>query len=461
MLDWVNRTHPSGGARSRRRPFATTGWLLFAGLALAAFALTLASLDASHPPAPVLAEVAPAVGDTPQPEAEPVLAALPTARPPSQLLVRISTEGEIRPGQTLVGSLASHGVAGVVAHVIATEMSPVFDFRYAKPGDSYRLVQDEHGALVRFDYVRSPVESYSLRRTGEAFAAERHQPELVRARARVAGIVTSSLYESVVSLGEREDLAHDFAEIFAWDVDFTRSVHPGDEFSILYERLHLEDEDGKLVYERPGRILAARYSNTNGDYTALYFETAEGRGGYYRPDGSSVQRQFLKAPLNYRRISSGYTMSRFHPILKVRRPHQGIDYAAPTGTPVWAVADGVVIHRGWTGGYGNLVKVRHSNGFISYYGHLSRYPSALKVGDRVRQKEVVGYVGATGLATGPHLDFRLKRNGQYLNPEALLQAAASGEPIPQAILPVFTERRDDLLSALEPAPLPVATEEAL
>jgi murein DD-endopeptidase MepM/ murein hydrolase activator NlpD len=391
--------------------------------------------------------------------------ALPGAAPvrsaPDEILVRVTTEGDIRPGQTLVGSLSSHGVSGFVAHVIATEMSPVFDFRYAQPGDAYHLVQDAEGEVVRFDYARSPLETYSLRRNGDGYVAERHQPELVRERARLAGVVTSSLYEAVASLGERPDLASDFAEIFAWDVDFTRSVHRGDEFSILYERLQVEDSDGSLLYERPGRILAARYSNADDDYAAVYFELEEGRGGYYRPDGSSVQRQFLKAPLNYRRISSGYSMSRLHPILKVRRPHQGIDYAAPEGTPIWAVGDGVVTFRGWSGGFGNLVKVRHANGFVSTYGHLSRYAQGLRVGQRVRQKQVIGYVGSTGLATGPHICFRFKRNGQYVNPESVLHQPTSGPPLPDELRPAFLALRDDLLRELDPALLPMAVEEAL
>jgi murein DD-endopeptidase MepM/ murein hydrolase activator NlpD len=422
------------------------------GLALGAFAPFGASDGPVAAPAaePTRAERAPA---------EPVTAAAPA---PAEILVRVTTEGEMRRGQTLVGSLSSHGVSGVVAHVIATEMSPVFDFRYARPGDSYRLVQNAEGQVVRFDYVRSPVESYSLRRAGEVYVAERHEPELVRERRRLAGVVASSLYEAVTNLGERPDLASDFAEIFAWDVDFSRSVRPGDEFSMLYERLQLEDANGELVYERPGRILAARYSNAADDYMAVYFEPEEGRGGYYRPDGTSVQRQFLKAPLNYRRISSGYSMSRLHPILNVRRPHQGIDYAAPQGTPIWSVADGVVTFRGWSGGFGNLVKVRHNNGFVSTYGHLSRYAESVRVGQRVRQKQVIGYVGSTGLATGPHVCFRLKRNGHYVNPQQVLHQPPSGPPLPEEMRPAFAALRDDLLRELElGGPLPAGIEEAL
>jgi murein DD-endopeptidase MepM/ murein hydrolase activator NlpD len=374
-------------------------------------------------------------------------------------LVLIITEGEIAPGQTLARSLGKNGVSASTVHLIATEMAPVFDFRYARPGDSYRLTQDEEGELVRFSYSRSPLQHYTLERTGAGYLAASHEPELVRRRARIAGLVSTTLYQAVEALGEEAELAHDFAEIFAWDVDFSRSVQPGDEFSILYERLFLVGEDGTEAYVRPGRVLAARYTNGLREYKALYFEHAEGKGGYYRPDGSSVRRQLLRAPLNYRRISSRFSRSRHHPILRVRRPHLGIDYAAPRGTPVWAVADGTVIFRGYSGGFGKLVKLRHANGYVSYYGHLSRFPRGMRVGQRVQQKEVIGYVGSTGLTTGPHLHYQLMQHGRWVDPGAVRTPA--GPPIPAAAQGEFAQLRNELLRELDPMPFAVVTNEAL
>ncbi len=453
--------------RAARHPADAAGLIAAFGLSLAVAAVAihggreLAPAAAVPAPSQVAGPSAPAAASAvvelaATPHEIPRAAAPP---PPDKLLVLVTTEGEIGRGQTLAGSLSANGVGSSVTHAITTGMSPVFNFRYARPGDRYKLVQDQAGELVRFRYVRSPLEQYTLRRVGDEYRAERHEPDMVRRQARVAGVVTSSLYDAVGSLGEDPALAHDFAEIFAWDVDFTRAVQPGDEFSILYERLNVQAEDGSLRYVRPGRILAARYSNAADDYTAVYFETEEGQGGYYRPDGSSVQRQFLKAPLNYRRISSRYTLSRLHPILKVRRPHQGIDYAAAPGTPVWSVGNGTVIFRGWAGGFGRLVKVRHANGYVSYYGHLQGFADGLRVGSAVRQKQVVGYVGSSGLATGPHLDFRLQRNGRYVNPASLETPA--GPPIPAEMLASFASLRDDRLASLDPTPLPVATNEAL
>jgi len=212
------------------------------------------------------------------------------------------------------------------------------------------------------------------------------------------------------------------------------------------------------VYVGPGRILAARYRGAAGDLQAVYFETEKGHGGYYRPDGSSVEGQFLRAPLRYSRISSRFTQARRHPILNVTRPHQGIDYAAPAGTPLWSVANGRVIYRGWAGGYGNLVKVRHNNGYVSYYAHLSRFAKGLRVGQSVQQKQVIGYVGQTGLATGPHVCFRIAKDGRYFDPARL--SMPGGPPVPEDLKPSFQATRDVLLAQLGAGPL-VAVDQAL
>jgi murein DD-endopeptidase MepM/ murein hydrolase activator NlpD len=342
---------------------------------------------------------------------------------------------------------------------IASSLRPVFDFRYARAGDRYRLAQDEQGAITDFDYRRSEWESYTLRRDGEKLVPARLEPAVRIEQARVAGVITSNLYDAVEALGESGELAHDFAEIFAWDVDFSRTVRPGDEFLVLYERRYLEGELGKQRYVGAGRILAARYSSVMGEeFSAVYYEHEAGRGGYYRADGSAVERQFLQAPLTYRRISSSYSTSRVHPITGRRRPHLGIDYAASSGTPVWAVANGRVMFRGWLGGLGKTVKIRHENGFESWYGHLSRYPN-LALGQRVRQKQVIGYVGSTGLSTGPHLHFTLTKNGRLVNPSTMHAAAAP--PIPRTRMAAFATARDGLLQALDPKAMRVVTNEAL
>lgn len=357
-------------------------------------------------------------------------------------------EGALKSGQTLSSMLGAVGVRPSIVHVIASELSPVFSFRRARPGQKYRLVLDVEGQVLTFDYQINEDESIHLMRDAKGlYHARKDVNELVPHVVRMAGIVETSLYEAVRELGEDPSLASTFANVFAWQFDFNRSVRKGDEFNVLYERMYRTGTDGKGEYVRPGRILAARYRSGEQEYEALHFEPEDGRGGYYRTDGTSVERQFLTAPLNYSRITSGYSNARRHPILKVTRAHHGIDYAAPQGTPVWAVADGTVVSRGRNGGFGNLVKVRHAGGYVSYYSHLSRYAANLHVGQKVSQKQVVGYIGSTGLATGPHTCFRMAKDGRYLNPFKVESPAA--DPIGSKSRALFAQRRAELMIGLD------------
>ncbi len=355
------------------------------------------------------------------------------------------TEGVIQRGKTLSDSLRSQGVSPQVVNEIAKGLKGHFDFRHAQPGHLYHLVQDGAGELIEFRYSTSVTDGYTLVKIGDRYDVSREEAELEARATRIAGVITSTLYQSITNLGEDGQLARDFSDIFAWDIDFQRVVQPGDSYQILYERLY-RDVGGRATYVRPGRILAARFQGRAGDHLALYFQPEEDRGGYYRPDGTSVEGAFLMAPMRHGRITSNYNPARRHPILKVTRPHHGIDYAASTGTPVWSIGKGVVVHRGWQGANGNLVKVKHDNGFVSSYAHLSRFSKGLSVGSRVDQKQVIGYVGQTGLATGPHVCFRVQQNGEYVDPASLRTPA--GAPIPGELVPTFRAHRDQLLAEL-------------
>ena len=427
------------------------------GLGLTVVTITVIALSTLDPPV-VDAGSAPAAADVAElapSEADPLAT---VALPPLEPVVRI-TKGQIEPGRSLASALADQGAPSEVVSLIALEMSGHFDFRYAQPGHSYRLTQDESGQVLEFRYRTSDTGSFRLTREGEGYAVRIDEAVLRPQTARIAGIVTTNLHDALQELGESSQLAGDFADIFAWDIDFSRNVHPGDAFRIVYERLHRTDDEGSSVYVRPGRILAALYSGTAGKHIALYFEDEQGRGSYYRPDGTSVQRQFLVAPLRFSRISSSFTASRLHPILRITRPHHGIDYAAPDGTPVWAVADGKVIFRGAAGGFGNLLKIRHAQGYVSYYAHLSRFVSRLRVGQEVEQKQLIGYVGDTGLTTGPHVCFRIARDGRYVNPTRV--GEPGGDPVAPSSRYAFYRTRDALLSDLVGGSLLAATQEAL
>ena len=271
-------------------------------------------------------------------------------------------------------------------------------------------------------------------------------------------MVEGSFYDAIMALGEQSSLATEFAKILAWDMDFSRHVHPGDEFSILYERMYTRSPDGKGVYVRPGKILAGRYTGRSGEHTVVYYEDDNGQGAYFRPDGSGIERAFLAAPLEFSRITSRFTNARRHPILNITRPHPGIDYAAPYGTPIFSVADGVVEFRARAGASGNLVRIRHSGGYTSHYAHLSRFARDLNVGDKVRQKEIIGYVGSTGLSTGPHVCFRVKKNGQYVDP--MRMAKPAGPAIEGDQIDHFRNIRDQRLADLGQGPF-IAANEAL
>ncbi len=361
--------------------------------------------------------------------------------------LRLVTAGQIGRGESLAFLLGRQGVRADKVSVVAREMRPVFNFRHAQPGDRYRLAQDPDGNVVDFRYTTDEDSTLHLFRDGDGFRVEREQTEFTRRVVTIGGVIDGTLYRAISLLGEHPMLANDFAALFAWDIDFTRNVRPGDDFKILYERLYRTDADGAEHYVRPGRILAARFRGAAGEFAALYFEEEDGRGGYFRPDGRSVEREFLVSPLEYGRITSNWSQARRHPILKVTRPHHGIDYAAPKGTPVWSVAEGTVIYRAWGGGFGNLIKVRHVNGYVSYYAHLQRFAAGLEPGSKVAQKQVIGFVGSTGLSTGPHVCFRIARDGRYVNPLALKSPA--GEPIAESKWMDFQVVRDTLLSDLD------------
>ncbi|MCD6407574.1 M23 family metallopeptidase, partial [bacterium] len=281
------------------------------------------------------------------------------------------------------------------------------------------------------------------------YLAFHKKKEIIKEIVGRKGKIHSSLYESMRKSGINPEIIIQFAEIFASKVDFFTDCQEGDEFAVLWEIY--KDKNGKIL--KDVRVIAGKYKNSDHTYYAFYFKPEKGKGSYYDENGKSVESAFLRAPLNYRRISSYFSYRRFHPILKRYRPHLGIDYAAPKGTPVSAIGDGTVIFAGWTtNGYGIAVKIKHPNGYISYYGHLSKIRKGIRKGKRVRKGQVIGYVGMTGLATGPHLDFRLKKNGKFVN--FLKLRMPPSYPLDKKYLPEFENLKKFYLSKFEEIPSP-------
>ena len=369
----------------------------------------------------------------------------PTSTQPEQFSI---IKGKISQGESLSTLLRAQGVSAQLLRTIDRQVRPEFDFRRSQPGDDFRLTLDDAGELVQFRYRSSPEESIVLSRTKNGYRVTREESPLQPRVIRMHGTVQTSLYKSIRGMGHDPALASAFADIFAWDIDFTRQLKVGDGYTILYEQLYRE-EDGHEIYVGPGRILAAQFKGSIGEHTAVYFEEHDGIiGSYFRPDGDTLEQEYLVAPLKFSRISSHYSAARNHPILNVVRPHHGIDYAARIGTPLWSVADGTVIFLGVNGGFGNLVKIRHAGGYVSFYAHLSSFSPQLADGQKVKQKQVIGFVGQSGLATGPHVCFRVTKYGKYVNPARLNH----GQPIQRSVADAqwadFQIVRDQLLLGL-------------
>lgn len=355
------------------------------------------------------------------------------------------------PNRALRGQVAKKATLGGILddvlsppriHELVETARPVYDLRRLDAGRPYRVSIRPDGQLEGFSYGIDDLKTLRvLRRQGrlEAEIVERRYDVNIE---HVTGTVRSSLFGAIEDAGEQDQLALDLADIFAWDVDFNTEVQPGDSFTVGVEKLRL---DGRFV--RYGRILAAEFRNGPRTLQALRYEAQSGPG-YYAPNGTPLRKAFLRSPLKFTRISSGFTGARFHPILGRTTAHYGIDYAAPLGTPVNASADGVVTLAGFDQGLGNTVKLRHPNGFETQYGHLSKLLA--RQGQRVTQGTPIGLVGSTGLSTGPHLHYIMFRNGAYANP--LRVQLPPAEPIPDEARADFERVRTVAMRLLNAGP---------
>jgi murein DD-endopeptidase MepM/ murein hydrolase activator NlpD len=351
--------------------------------------------------------------------------------------------------RTFQDALAALGVAKEKAIQIVRALRPHIDFRRLQPKDGLELHRDASGDLVKFVYRQSPIDVVEATRAGDTWRGTRLEVPVDRQVVAVAGSIKDNLFESIERTGEKPQLVLDFAEIFAWDFDFASDSQPGDRFRMLVEKVFTGEQ-----FVKYGRILAAEYESEGQVHTGIYFKDREG-SGYYTPAGESLRRAFLRSPLEFTRISSVFSRGRRHPILGGVRPHLAVDYAAPQGTPIFAVADGVVESSGWSGGGGNTVVIRHRASFKTMYNHLLQFAKEIRPGTAVRQRQVIGYVGSTGLSTGPHLDYRVIREGRFVNP--LKQTFLPGMPISPANSAAFTQTRDSLLAQLR-APQAPSTE---
>ncbi|MBT8406516.1 MAG: peptidoglycan DD-metalloendopeptidase family protein [Deltaproteobacteria bacterium] len=340
----------------------------------------------------------------------------------------------IKLGDNLYQVLVNYGVKVQEVGGLIAAWRSLPELQKLRPGEILELIfarDSQRLEKVRYQNIQGKV--LATTRTEQGWTTSRYAKPVVVTSALARGAIKDSLYQSAVDEDIDFELALALADIFAWDIDFFVDLRAGDHYAFLYDQRF---RDGELVGN--GRIVAAHFHNGSTQHRAYYYQAPGKRADYYDDQGNSLRKVFLKSPLRYSRISSGFSKRRLHPILKIYRPHPGVDYAAPTGTPVVAVGDGRVISRRWKNGYGRFIAIRHNSRYITSYGHLYRYASKIKVGSNVKQGQVIGYVGASGLATGPHLDFRMKKDGRFVNP--LKNRLPAARPVPPNYLSDFKQR---------------------
>ncbi|MGH8224334.1 MAG: peptidoglycan DD-metalloendopeptidase family protein [Woeseiaceae bacterium] len=344
-------------------------------------------------------------------------------------------ELKIRAGDTLDRLFRQNGLdLGSLAAIVRLPDAGRH-LRLLRPGDELEIRHDK-GKLLRLDRKLDLTSALVVTRGEDGFTAAIEDRPIETRKRNAYGRIEASLFQSAAAAGLPDKLIMNLAGIFAWDVDFVLDIRVGDDYYLLYEEIY---QDGKFVTE--GDILAAEFNNNGRSFQALRFVDKDGRADYYTPDGRSVRKAFVRAPVDFTRVSSSFNPRRRHPVLNTIRAHRGVDYAAPTGTPIKAAGDGKVILRGRHGGYGNAVILQHGGNITTLYAHMSRYSNTARLGSRVRQGDIIGYVGSTGLATAAHLHYEYRINGVHRNPRTV--------PLPQAD-PIKDEYRDEFLATVAP-----------
>ncbi len=331
-----------------------------------------------------------------------------------------TVDGKVGKSDTLGRLLKKSGLTGPEADEVIRSLAGVLDFKTIRAGQTFRIERGPDGRVRTFTLVVSKVQTVRAERaqTGELIGKSDAAQTRVEVKT-IGGKIESSLYAAIKASGETAALVDFFVDVFAYDLDFYNDTHEGDTFRVLVEK---EFKDKEFL--RYKRILAAEYQGKAGTYRTFYYQPPNGEGGYFDAEGKSSEKTLLKTPLKFDRVTSGFDRRRMHPVLHQEVAHLGIDYAAPTGTAIWAAASGTISFKGMSGGAGNLVMIKHEGGLETAYMHMSKYAD-VKVGQKVKAKTVIGYVGSTGMSTGPHLHFGVKQNGSWIDPSKLTPIRSS------------------------------------
>jgi len=334
----------------------------------------------------------------------------------------------IKPGESIDTSLKRQNISADLRLSIIGALKSKLDFKRLKPEDNYTLQLDSKGDLDTFRFESGPLDILTIKNSGNGYQVSKDPVELERKKIKIAGEISSSLFAAFSEKDEDMRLVYAFADIFASKIDFNTEIQPGDRYSLVVDKYY---KNGKLVGY--GKIEAAQYYRVKGQpLTAFLYTSSSGKDVYYAQDGMGVGASFLRSPVPVGKLTSKFTYQRRHPITGQIKPHLGVDLSAPQGTPIMAVADGKVIDIGAKNGYGNQVVLSHNGGFKTYYGHLSRFKSGLQRGSLVSKKDIIGYVGSTGISTGYHLDYRVQQQTVFLDPFAMTfkaQIALSGKEL--------------------------------
>ena len=365
-------------------------------------------------------------------------------------------EDQVPRNATLASLLASHDMPRDVAYAFVEATRPVFNPRRLRSGHSYRLVYGPDGQFRRFEYHVDDDQFLQVAGQPESrvFEAELIDYEKVRELVAMRGEINrdhNSLFAAMDAGGGDIEVAIGMAQVFGAEIDFNTELRPGDSFAVLFEQFVRDD-----VHVTSGEVLAAVFDNDGREVYGFRYEVPGEVPGYFDLEGRSMKRQFLASPLPFEpRITSRFSTRRMHPVLGTRRAHRGVDYGAPTGTRVVAVANGTVVSAARSGASGNMVRLRHNNGYETYYLHLSRFAKGLSPGDRIAQGHTIGYSGATGLVTGPHLHYGVRKNGTFVNWLTERRNMPPGDPVPPEQMVAFKEIRDralELLAGRQPRP---------
>lgn len=398
----------------KSRSFPRAHLILAGLLSLGLCSLVVAKFSATDPGERFTTEALP-----PPVSSAPPLASIPEAAPTIDAPVpppvnHTTTQVQVKPGDNLALIFKRQGISAAdLQRVLASNpLGP--RLRRIYPGHDFTFTLAENNSLIKLQYSPGPLETLEFERMGDGFNGREVTQEPERAVAYKHATIDHSLFVSSQRAGFDDSLTMRLAQIFQWDIDFVLDIRSGDEFYVLYEELYLNDK-----FIGYGNILAAEFINQGDSYQAINYTDEDGSSGYYAPNGANMRKAFLRAPVEFSRISSNFNLRRVHPLFKRTMPHRGIDYAAPRGTPILASGEGTVNIAGRSNANGNYVVIRHGEQFVTKYLHLSKFARGVRKGARVKQGQTIGYVGATGWATAPHLHYEFLVNGVHKNPRTV------------------------------------------